>query len=135
VCVCVVYCFVILMMLNTISVSLYEMIWCSVGLSCIAQIAGVMMFKGPEEKQLIECRTLLSNKNCNTLGLIRMLDILQLSSSPSPSSSSVVPYKERESVYIYTEICVRVMYMAEGIVYFSCQLYISSQVSNCIMEV
>jgi hypothetical protein len=32
---------VILMMLNTISVSLCEMICCSVGLSCIAQMAGV----------------------------------------------------------------------------------------------
>jgi len=83
-------------MLNTISVSLYEMIWCSVGLSCIAQMAGVMMFKGPEEKQLLECHTLVSNKNCNTLGLIRMLDILQSSLSSLSSSASVVPYKERE---------------------------------------
>jgi len=134
-CVRVVYFvfIVILMMLNTISVSLHEMIWCSVGLSCIAQMTGVMMFKGPEEKQFLECHTVVSNKNCNTLGLIRMLDILR-SSSPS-SSSSVVPYKEREGEYIYTEICVRVMYMAEEIRYFSCQLCISSQVSNCIMEV
>jgi len=106
VCVCVVYSvfIVILMMLNTISVSLYEMIWCSVGLSCIAQMAGVMMFKGPEEKQLLECHTLASNKNCNTIGLIRMLDILQSSSS---SSSSVVPYKkrERERIYLHRNTC------------------------------
>lgn len=72
------------------------MIWCSVGLSCIAQVAGVMMFKGPEEKQLLECHTFVSNKNCNTLGLIRMLDICQSSSS---SSSSVVPYKVRDSIF------------------------------------
>jgi len=123
-------------MLNSVSVSSYEMIWCSVGLSCIAQIAGVMMFKGPEEKQLLECHTLVSNKNCNALGLIRMLAILQSSSSSSSSFFSfVVPYKEREREYIYTEICVRVMYMAREILYFSCQLCISSQVSNCIMEV
>lgn len=93
------------MMLNTISVSLYEMIWCSVGLSCIAEIAGVMVFKGSEEKQLLECCTLLSNKNCNILGLIRMLDILQSSSS----SSSVVPFKERERIYLH-----RSMSMCDG---------------------
>lgn len=75
------------MMLNTVSVSLNEMIWCSVGLSCIAQMAGVMMFKGLEQKQLLECHTRVSNKNCNTLGLVRMLDILQSSSSSSSSAS------------------------------------------------
>ena len=93
------------------------------------------MFKRPEEKQLLECQTLVSNKNCNTLGLIRMLDILQSSSTSLSSSDSVVPYKEREREYIYTEICIQVMYMAEEILYFLCQLCISSQVSNCIMEV
>lgn len=59
------------------------------------------MFKGPEEKQLLECHTLVSNENCNTLGLIRMLDILQSSSLSLPSSASVVPYKERERERIY----------------------------------
>jgi hypothetical protein len=54
--------------------------WSLAGLICIAQIAGVMIFKGPEEKQLLEWHTVLSNKNYNTLGLMRMLDIFLLSS-------------------------------------------------------